>query len=428
MNIKINTVQPLLRECISNSDDELIIFGADNFSQFPRRDGSIRSSCDRALPGASGADLVVLRGDQNREYYDWLRSLDLGPENVVEYNQHSSEFSLAKCIINNPEPILNHIEKTGRKPVYVPWFSGQLEAKAAKIIGADLFGASEEASRKYNEKAEFKNICKELEIPVVAGTTFEITSENSDNSKDMGQVILRHLADHKEVIIRGTLGESGMSLYRTSGDDILSLYDKIVASGEKKVIIEPFLDVISTPNDQWAIGINGNIHHLGLADQVCENGMVHIGTQNFPRPSNRVSEYIIEKSCTIVDHMAASGYKGVLGIDYIVTDDGIFPVENNARFNGSTYVRLILDQLEKNNFFAQCWKFIKITIKPCSFAELRENLGPLLYDGHKLNSVFPYNCNAIQANGCFSIVLLSEDSNHLAHLEQSLRKIGIKRA
>jgi len=428
MNRVIRTHEPLLRECISNSDDELVIFGADNFSQFPHRDASIRSSCDRALPSASKSDLVVLRGDQNRQYYDWLRSLELGPDNVIEYNQQSSEFSLSQCILRNPEPILNYIEKTGRKPVYVPWFSGQMEAEAAKIIGADLFGATEEATTQYNEKAEFKNICKELEIPVVAGRTFEVTPGNSENGGDMGRVILKLLAHHKEVIIRGTLGESGMSLYRTGGDDIQNLYDRIVASGEKKVIIEPFLDVVSTPNDQWAIGSNKTIHHLGLADQICENGMVHIGTQNCPRPAKRVSDYIMETSRTIVDHMAAFGYKGVLGIDYIVTGEGIFPVENNARFNGSTYVRLIIDQLEKNDFSATCWKFIKIKVKPCSFSELIEKLGPLLYDGNKLNSVFPYNCNSIQSNGCFAIVLFSEDYNHLAHLEQSLGKIGIKRA
>ncbi|MFW2367725.1 MAG: hypothetical protein ACN4GW_15015 [Desulforhopalus sp.] len=428
MNIELRTQKPLLRECISKNDEELVIFGADNFSQFPHRDNSIRSSCDRALPGASATDLVVLRGDQNRGYFDWLRSLGLGPDNVIAYNQQSSEFSLAQCIVRDPEPILKYIEKTGRKPIYVPWFSGQMEAEAAKVIGADLFGADEAATFKYNDKADFKNICKELGIPVVAGTTFEIAPKNIENGGDMGRVILRLLAEHEEVIIRGTLGESGMSLYRTGGDHTLDVYDEIVASGEKKVIIEPFLDVVSTPNDQWVIGTNRSTHHLGVADQICENGMVHIGTQSCQRPSNRVSDYISETSQTIVDHMSISGYKGVLGIDYVVTDEGIFPVENNARFNGSTYVRLILDQLEKNHFFAACWKFLKIKIKPCSISELLERLGPLLYDGNKLNSVFPYNCNAFESNGFFAIILLSEDYNHLVHLEQSLRKMGIQRA
>lgn len=418
----------MLRDCISNSDDELVIFGADNFSQFPNRDDSIRSSCDRALPAASATDLVVLRGDQNSGYYNWLRSLGLGPDNVIAYNQHSSEFSLAQCIVRNPEPILEYIEETGRKPIYVPWFSGPMEAEAAKVIGADLFGADEAATFKYNEKAEFKNICKELGIPVVSGTTFEIAPKNIENGGDMGRVILRLLAQHEEVIIRGTLGESGMSLYRTGGDHILAVYDKIVSSGEKKVIIEPFLDVVSTPNDQWIIGANRSTHHLGLADQICENGMVHIGTKNCPRPSSRVSDYITETSRSIVDHMSTSGYKGVLGIDYIVTGEGIFPVENNARFNGSTYVRIIVDQIARIHFPVACWKFIKITIEPCSFSSLIERLGRLLYDGHRLNSVFPYNCNAIGLNGCLSVILIGEDFSHLEHLELSLNKIGIKRA
>lgn len=419
--------QPRLRECISNCDDDLVIFGTDNFSQFPRRDGSIRSSCDRALPAAASSDLVVLRGNGNREYFNWLRSLRLGPDNVVTYNQLSSELTLAQCIIENPEPIIQCIEKTGRNPVYVPWFSGTMEAEAAKIIGADLFGAAEATTLQYNDKSEFKIICKDLGIPVVEGTSFEVDRDNGDNGRDMGRVILSILAQHDEVIVRGTLGESGMSLYRTTGGDIPSLYEKIVSSGEKKVIIEPFLDVISTPNDQWTIDANRAIYHLGLADQICENGLVHIGTQNCPLPAKRVADYIMETSYRVVEQMSASGYTGVLGIDYIVTCEGIYPVENNARFNGSTFVRLILDQLEKKHFPPACWKFIKLISSPCTFSKLIERLGPLLFDGNKRNSVFPYNCNAIESNGSFSIILLSEDCNHLAHLEHLLRKRGIKR-
>jgi len=46
----MNKYKPL-RECISINDKELIIYGTDNFSQFPRRDASVNSQCDRALPG-----------------------------------------------------------------------------------------------------------------------------------------------------------------------------------------------------------------------------------------------------------------------------------------------------------------------------------------------------------------------------------------
>ncbi|MHC1576676.1 MAG: hypothetical protein ACXQTE_04915 [Methanosarcinaceae archaeon] len=71
-----------LRKCISNNDNELIIYGADRFSQFPRRDASINSKCDRVLPAARSNDVVVLRGKLDSEYHKWLRSYGLGSDNM----------------------------------------------------------------------------------------------------------------------------------------------------------------------------------------------------------------------------------------------------------------------------------------------------------------------------------------------------------
>ena len=74
---KMTEYQPL-RHCISDNDNELVIYGADSFSQFPRRDGSVRSKCDRALAAAGENDLVILRTTLDRDYHDWLLSCGLG--------------------------------------------------------------------------------------------------------------------------------------------------------------------------------------------------------------------------------------------------------------------------------------------------------------------------------------------------------------
>ena len=179
------TSYSLLRQHISNNADELVIFGADNFAQFPRRDRSIQSKCERALAGASENDVVVLRGRLDRQYYKWLRSHNLGSEYVVEYKESSRDLSLSERIIKHPEPILEIIEETGRKPVYVPWYSGKMEAEAASSIGAELFGASGAATLKYNDKSEFKTICQQLDIPVVIGHSFSVNPEDSANASDM---------------------------------------------------------------------------------------------------------------------------------------------------------------------------------------------------------------------------------------------------
>ena len=264
------TSSSLLRQYISNNADELVIFGADNFAQFPHRDQSIQSQCERALAGASVNDVVVLRGRLDSQYYTWLRSHDLGPGYVVEYKESSRDLSLAERIVKHPEPILEIIEKIGRKPVYVPWYSGKMEAEAASRIGAELFGATEAATLKYNDKSEFKTICQELDIPVVTGQSFSVNPEDSANASDMADVIDLYLRSYKQVIIRGTVGESGMSLYKTDGNDFPDLYEEVATTGEKEVIIEPFLSVIARPGDQWVIERNGDIDHLGITDQICE--------------------------------------------------------------------------------------------------------------------------------------------------------------
>lgn len=417
----------LLRKSISNNNNELVIYGADNFSQFPKRDTTIFSKSDRTLPVARCGDLVVLHGKLNHEYHHWLRSLGLGSDYVVEYNAQSRNMTLSELIINDPEPIKKIIQKTGRKPVYVPWFSGQNETKAAEILGADLFGASNSTTLKYNDKASFKSLCRQLGLPVVEGALFEIHVNKRKNFLEMKKIVNDYLSSYKTVIIRGTLGEYGMSLYKTDGNDLLDLYQEISDSGEKSLIIEPFLNVIFSPNDQWAISTNGNVSHLGIVDQILERGMVHIGSMKGGKISSDIFNYITEASFKIVSDMAKSGYAGVIGIDYIVSEEGIFPVENNARFNGSSYVMMIVDNIESLTSPIPYWKFIKIKTPECSFLELTERIKPILYDGKKTNSVFPFNCDTLSQTGNFSVILLAKNIDQISNLEKSLKEMDVKR-
>ena len=416
-----------LRKSISNNYNELIIYGADNSSQFSRRDASVDSKCDRALPVARGNELVVLRKKLDHAYHKWLRSHGLGSDYVVEYNAQSSDMTLSELIINNPEPVKNIISQIGKKPVYVPWFSGRMETEAAKVLGADLFGATETATIKYNDKSAFKTTCRQLGVAVVEGALFEIHPENDQNCIEMKNIISGYLATCKTVIIRGTLGEAGMSLYKTKGDDISEIYQEIAISGEKSIIIEPFLNVSSSPNDQWVISRDGNINSLGMRDQICERGMVHIGTLKREKISPDTFNYITKTSAKIVNNMAEFGYRGVVGIDYIVSDDGIFPVENNARFNGSSYVSMIVDNIEELIAPIPYWKFIKIKTSACSFIELTKRIEPVLYDGKKLNSVFPFDCDTLPLSGDFAVILLAENMDEIFNMEESLKEMGVKR-
>ena len=244
----------------------------------------------------------------------------------------------------------------------------------------------------------------------------------------MTAIIRHYLVTHETVIIRGTLAESAMSLYKTTGTDLESLYHEIADSGEKQVLIEPFLELSSTPNDQWVIGRDGTIDHLGILDQICEKGLVYVGSLKGQQPDQEVYNYIHEASQKIVTDMAESGYCGVVGIDYIVSKEGIFPVENNARFNGSSYVSMAVHNIEQLTATTiPFWKFIKIRTSPCLFTELVERLAPNLYDGNKLNSVFPLNCKELSESGDFNVMLLAEGMKQIHQLENSLTSISVAR-
>ena len=155
--------------------------------------------------------------------------------------------------------------------------------------------------------------------------------------------------------------------------------------------------------------------------------MIHTGTFSKSNISIDKTKYITNTSFKIVSEMAKTGYIGVTGIDYIVSDKGIFPIENNARFNGSSYGNLIVNNIEKLSGPIPIWKFMKLKITPCSFNELKEKLKSYIYDGIKANSMFPYNSEALSETGNISIIFLAENTESISVLEGALEEVEIRR-
>lgn len=415
-----------IRSLIARDEDEVLVYGSDNFPQYPSRTPSVVSRCDRALAAADSRDVVVLRGTLDRHYHRWLRSLGLGTEHIVEYEQPPTGRTLSELIIDDPQPVLRLAERLGRESVYVPWFAGSTERRAADTLEADLFGASASLTKKYNDKGSFKRLCQGLGIPVVEGSVLSIQASGGANFAEMARLVTLHRSQSDTVIVRGTLGLSGMSLFKTQGDGLLDLYERISDSGEPEVLIEPFLDVSSSPSDQWVIDRDGEAFHVGLLEQQCAHGMVHVGNLKGPESSGKTLDAITRTSATIAAHMAASGYCGVVGIDYVVCGASVFPVENNARFNGSTYVHMLVDRVEEQLGPVPYWKFMKLQIPPCSFAQLAERLSSVLYDGKVVNSVFPINCEDLARTGSLALVFLAQDMDGLVSLQNTLESLGIE--
>ncbi|MCB9030034.1 MAG: hypothetical protein H6619_03210 [Deltaproteobacteria bacterium] len=423
--------QSPFRDVISTSNNDLVIFASDVLGQphralYAETNPYVYAKCSRALPVAKNEDLVLLSGKLDQQYYQWIRSLGMGPAETVAFGYEGVDKSLSELVIENPAEVLKTIEKTGRKPIYVPFYSGHTEAECAKTLGAELFGAEEGVCAKYFSKATFKEECIKLGINVVGGVEHKLTDHDPIEYEELEKLVHALLGDYGSVIIRGEHGSAGSSIYQTNSPDIVEIYNDIKKNNEKRLLVEPMLKVIASPNDQWAIDKNGDIHHLGLSAQLFE-GLKHAGNLKGQYFSSRAYKQMTTISKIIVKQMASDGYKGVCGVDYIICDSGIFPIENNARVNGSTYTYAIINNIEKRIGKVPCWKFFKAKTNKCDFDSLKEQIESLLYDGSRINSVFPYDCDTLSINGTFAAVLLAEDMYHIEYLEEALRYLDVNR-
>ncbi len=419
------------RTSISDSASDLVIFASDILSE-PQREVFARlnpysyAKCARALPVANEEDLVVLTGDLDKEYYQWLRNLGFGPKYVHAYGYKGTDKILSDLILSDPNPIKKIIKESGRTPVFVPFYSGAKEKECTDLLEAELFGAEAGVCSKYFNKGSFKEECRKLGLDVVGGITHELDHEDVLDYEVLEELISSLLKDYGRVIIRGEQGSAGSSTFEAKTSDIGSIYAEIKKNQDKKLLIEPMLEVIASPNDQWAIDRKGNIHHLGITAQLFE-GLKHAGNLKGQYFSDRTYNQMTQNSLKVVEKMTSDGYCGVLGIDYIIAEQGIYPTENNARVNGSTYTHALVNKVEQQIGKVQFWKFFKAKTSPCSFTELVNRMGSLIYNGTSINHVFPYDCDMLSVNGTFATVLIAEDMYHIDFLEQALKYLEINR-
>lgn len=417
------------RDVISQDSSELVVHISDILSKpqrevFSKYNPYSYTKCARALPIARSEDLVVLTGKLDKEYYSWLRDLGFGPDHVHAYGYEGVEKILSDLIQSDPEPIKKIIKKTGRHPVLVPFFTSAQEKVCAKLLDGEVFGPEEGVCSKYFNKATFKQECRNLGIEVIGGVDHEVDSNNILDYEKLEQHVLGLLSGYRKVIIRGELGSAGSSIYETQSSNIAEVYRKLQENQDKRVLIEPMLDVIASPNDQWAIDRKGQIHHLGISAQLFQ-GLKHAGNLKGQYFSERTYSQMTQTSLKMVKRMFEDGYQGVLGIDYIITEDAIYPTENNARINGSTFTYAIVDRVEEQIGKVPCWKFFKGMTEPCSYSTLIKQLGSLMYDGTSINRIFPYDCDTLSINGTFAVVLMAEDMYHIDFLEQALKYLDI---
>lgn len=427
-----NNHSPLtLHDCFSRSPDECVVFATDLLSQPNRQhwltlDPLLTTKCSRALVMAHSDDVVLISGRTDPSYRAWLTSVGFGTEHVIEFDCKDVQRTLAHLVIDNAELLRERIEVLGKCPVYVPFYASSLDGHAARSIDARLFGCDEHIIQKYFNKEQFKQTCRRLGLPTVSDTVPQGRGAGSLNREELAEAVDALLHTYKTLMVRGTVGSAGDSVFKVESGNAKEVLESIQRGHSSEFLVEPFLKVIASPNDQWCITEDGSIRHVGLSAQLFK-GLSHVGNLHGEFFSSRVTSAVRTCSERIAAQMRDDGFRGLFGVDYIVSDDGIFPIENNARMNGSSFAFSVVDGVRRSVEVPLCWKFFKASFRPSQFEELAATLEPILFTPGKPNSAFPFDCDALSINGTFACLLVAEDLYHLEFLEGVLAEMTIRR-
>ncbi len=212
-------------------------------------------------------------------------------------------------------------------------------------------------------------------------------------------------------------GRGGTDVHLIFSEEQLSYYYN------DNYIIESYLDVALAPNVQFSI-FGGEITLLGITDQVIHqkpeaNGVISqlYGGNRYPSTSKKQKK-ILSYAQKIAQHLAKTGYVGIVGIDFLETKTGaVYPLEINPRLNSST-AALVFCQREKFDLF--CLESFKLSFA-ISFVQLEKALVGLWYEQEDACGVLPYHIGLLKRGSCF-LLFFGADEQKIIELREAAKQ------
>jgi len=359
---------------------------------------------DRVLSIARPQDLVLLKEQPDQDYLAWLEEVGLGKRNVLVLDDKDGTLPERVLHPDVKNAVTTWHDSQQARAIISPYYCGSLEERASTYLGIPMY-ASSKATELFNSKIHFKNLCNQIGVKTIEGTIVEI---GRDNEK-LRDALYQYGVSSGRVIIRGEYGASGSSVHiAEKPEDAETVIAKSI-DGDR-YLVEPFLKVSSSPSSLWFVTKNGKCAHMRTSDQILDHGIVHEGNNVPPQYDEHV---INDIAFEIVHAMSNQGFIGALGIDFIVTNQGIFPTECNPRFTGASYPWELLNRIEQQVHipYARA-KNIHVS-RDMTFAKLRMLWKDVLYDGKRFDGVvLPFNVGPLR-DGKISVLGLSSSASQL---------------
>lgn len=211
--------------------------------------------------------------------------------------------------------------------LYVHVFESLPELSFTRMPGVTLLGPSGQVAAMWNNKLYQLQMLKDM-VPVIDYQICGGVNEMLDGVQDS----LNRWPDG--VFVSQPYSAAGTNSFIVQGMEEL---ERRLPLPQSTYFISRYVPHVSDPTVLGVVGNEEDVFIAAIADQEIEHGNMFRGS-TFPSAlSFREQTEIREHTRMVGRVLGRSGYRGIFGCDYIVTDQGeIFFVEVNARKQGTT--------------------------------------------------------------------------------------------
>jgi len=301
-------------------------------AKYTRMEKSFKSLGARSLLMASSDDTLILHQPPDPEYVALLRACGAGGTSHL-----IPSGSEGQCLAEDALMCSATLEFVRGWPGALEFYMvSDMDERLARQAGRPLPPYQAGVVSLFNDKVFFIRTLEDMGLPIIESYSGPSDAVAFRLTKDPGW----------PVVVRSSrsVGGAGVWVAHTATQRH-ELKKRIEKRRGEVFILQRWIDSVSSPNLQMYVG-EDSICVLGMSTQVFRDGIRHVGNYFDGSGDDEVDGRIMAQGKALAMEAARMGYRGILGIDFIVTASGeIYAVEINARHNTSTHAMWFANRL-----------------------------------------------------------------------------------
>lgn len=300
-------------------------------------------------------DILILRDMPDSYYLDTLKELKVEIPTIVCPGIKDENKSISELVLEDND-LINKVKELiadRDKVIFVPYGVSTLEEDITDKLGIPRFGSGNDINKAINNKVFSREFALKHNFRVPGGIVCKGFEELQANAKE-------YLDKYGKIIIKEPCGASGKGLWVVETpaklkSTLLIIKRFFAEHMDGDWLVEEWCTKQADLNYQVYVGSDGETQVFSIKEQIV-NGTVYVGSVIPPSFSEEILARCNECGQIIGKELYSIGYRGILGIDAMILDNGeLVPiVEINGRFTLSTYISFVEQRLnwEDKKIFA----------------------------------------------------------------------------